>query len=271
METFQKSGTLPSDEKVAKFLENLAIQSLLALLTPNQRDLLRAATLFNLPVPVPVFQKLTAAATQKDIERLVALGLCEVYEDLYNPEEEALAINNIVRPYAGSLNDDEQKAVSSRVVSSLFDLWGVESGSAHRSYLSYLLDFEMTRLALLASDPQVLACTGANTLRGLEARFGYQTAAVAAKQIMSVLDASGTAAPVRLLRIASERCAQVGEAQEADRFLQRALAEIRRSPQDAAAIADHGATFLTHARALIRQGDLDEAIPVLEQARCLSH
>ena len=58
MEEFLRSGTLPAEDKVRAFLENLALQSLTALLTPAQRELLRAATLFELPVPVAVMRTL---------------------------------------------------------------------------------------------------------------------------------------------------------------------------------------------------------------------
>jgi len=270
MEAFQKSGTLPSEEKVRQFLENLAIKSLLALLVPAQIELLRTATLFNLPVPVPVFQELTdPAASEKDLARLVSLGLCEVYEDLYRPQESALAVNNIVRSYAGTLNDEEQKAASTRVASSLFEHWGGESGSADRSYL---LDSELTRLALLAPESHILVVTAADTLTDLHKRFEYRQAAALAKEIIIALDKCGIPAPVHLLRISGERCAQVGEVQEAGVFLERALGEIQRLQQNSVVVnsRDHASTLIAYARTLVEKGDPDRALSFYEHAQRLN-
>lgn len=56
IEEFLNRGTLPTEDKIRAFLENLALESLIGLLTPVQRELLRAATLFELPVPVTVIE-----------------------------------------------------------------------------------------------------------------------------------------------------------------------------------------------------------------------
>ncbi len=110
MEEFLRKGTLPAEDAVRKFLENLALGALTGLLTPAQRELLLATTLFELPVPVTVFQALAGAKggpawNDNDLARLLALGLLEVYEDLHQPQTAALALNALVRPLAGRLNE----------------------------------------------------------------------------------------------------------------------------------------------------------------------
>jgi hypothetical protein len=141
------------------------------LLTPGQKELLRAVTLFSLPVPLPVFELLAKAGgepAKESVARLIALGLCEIYEDLSRPEDRAVAVNAIVRPLAGTLSEAERKELAGAVTGELFRHWGGESGSRERSYLQ---DHELARLALLAPDPRIVAATGADALRGLARRF----------------------------------------------------------------------------------------------------
>ena len=54
MEAYLRQGGLPADAEVREFLENLALDTLLAEAGPSNLALLRAATLFDVPVPEPV-------------------------------------------------------------------------------------------------------------------------------------------------------------------------------------------------------------------------
>ena len=280
MEKYLEQGTMPAAEKVREFLENLALESLLGLLTAGERELLRASTLFELPVPEAVMatlsqyicssrreeahnsggesqRLLTSAATI----RLVGLGLWEVYEDLHAAQTRALAINALVRPQAGALNDAEQAGLAAGVVGELFERWGGETGGKRRGYLQ---DYELTRLGLFAKDARVLASTGADALRFLDDRFEYRTAAEWAKEIVAIV---GESASVALLRTAAERCQQVGEVTEANTFRERAMKFIGQGGETD--IENHAAMLLTQARALVQQGQPDEALRHLEQAKIL--
>ena len=273
MQEFHSSGKTPQEDKVRQFLENLAVGALMKLLTLKQRELLRAATVFDLPAPLPVMQRLAGYGAYADgeegIARLVALGLWEVYEDLHQPLEPALAINTLVHPLAGALSDPERQELAGAVTAELFARWGGETGGRQRSHRQ---NHQLTELALLAREPQVLAATGAVTLRYLDQRFEYRQAAVWGKQIVAVFDDAGCQAPVDLLRTAAERCHQVGEVREAGVFLGRALAEIARLRKAGVPVdpQDHSATLLAHGRALVRQGRPDEALQFLEQAMALA-
>ena len=77
------------------------------------------------------------------------------------------------------------------MVRDLFKCWGGEAGSRQRGYPQ---DHELTRLALLAGEPHVLAATAADALRLLEREFAYQEAAAWAVQAIAVLDAGGVSA-----------------------------------------------------------------------------
>ena len=307
MEQFLRSGELPAEEAVRRFLENLALQALIGLLSPPQRELLRASTLFELPVPVAIMSGVAEAVArglnvpssgapssplegagglppreperrpadwksaiqrtgsrryQEDLGRLLALGLWEVYEDLHDPQTPALAVNALARPLAGTLTEPEQAALAGAVTAALFEAWGGATGGKGRGYLQ---DHELTRLGLLARDATVLASTGADALRFLDTQFQYQQAAAWSKEILAIVDGASVPASVDLLRTAAERCQQVGEVAEAGVFRGRAL-ELLGSGSEVD-IEDQAATLLTHARALMQQGQPDEARRHLEQAK----
>ena len=73
MAAYLQGGTLPKTEEVRTFLQNLAIDALLELAGPASRDLLRAMTLFGLPVPEAVLAAFTGLGG--DTRRLRDLGL----------------------------------------------------------------------------------------------------------------------------------------------------------------------------------------------------
>lgn len=272
MEEFLRSGKLPAEDKVRAFLENLALQSLIGLLTPTESELLRASTLFELPVPVVVMETLAqslgssrrkeaqtppsgvrhpASASDQSLlasaatERLQALGLWEVYEDLHEPQTMALALNALVRPLAGTLNDTERAALAGVVAGALFEQWGGERGGKVRGGLQ---NHELARLGLLARDARVLAATGADALRYLDNQFQYQQAAAWAKAMLAIVDAGGVPASVDLLRTAAESCQQVGEVAEANAFRERAMKLLGQGGE--ADTVQNAATLLTHARVL---------------------
>ncbi|HWR82754.1 MAG TPA: tetratricopeptide repeat protein [Candidatus Deferrimicrobium sp.] len=268
MEEFQQTGKTPSEDKVREFLENLAIEALLRLLTPAHRELLRCLTLFELPALIPVLERLSHRSDQpvasESLARLAALGLIEVYEDLHRPQEPALAINALVRPLAGNLSVTEQQTLAGLVVTKLFEQWGGEAGAKQRGYLQ---DYELTRLALLAREPRALAATAADTLRFLEGQFAYRQAAKWARNIMTILDGANAPVSVDLLRTAAECLLEVGEVSEADTLLQRALTAIEQG--QLIDTQDHAAALITHARRLVVLGQPNEALKYFEQAKAL--
>jgi len=272
MEEFLRSGTLPADDKIRAFLENLALQTLIGLLSSTQRELLRASTLFQLPVPAVVLAKVaqasapavTPSASETHISRLLALGLWEVHEDLHDSQTPALALNELVRPLAGTLSGAEQAGLARAVTGTLFEHWGGETSGKQRSSVQ---DHELTRLGLLAQDARVLAATGPGALRYLAGKFEYQPAADWAKRILAIVDAAGFSASVRLLRIAAELCQQIGGVADASVFRERAMKLITQGGELDA--IQNAATLTAHARALEQQGQSDEALAHLEQAKKL--
>jgi hypothetical protein len=86
MESYLRQGDLPADTEVRAFLEKLALDALLDEAGTSSRALLRAATLFGMPVPESVIGVL-AGQVGGSPDRLRGLGLLDPYPDIYNPAE----------------------------------------------------------------------------------------------------------------------------------------------------------------------------------------
>ena len=265
---YLESGELPEAEAVRQFLEDLAVRSLLDLLSEGERELLRCSTLLEVPVPLKVLRQWADQAglphTEDELNRLVALSLWEVYPDRMHPLDLAVAVNALVRPQAGRLTEPEQAALAGGLVAGLFPYWG---GAEARERRPYALDHELARLALLAGDAPVLAATAADALRHLANQFDYREAAALAKQSVALLDKAGVPLGVDLSRTAAERLRQVGEVQLANEIRKRALDRL--GTGEAVGTIHHAATLLDHGRALAQQGQPDEALKFFEQAKGL--
>ena len=85
--------------------------------------MLRAATLFDLPVPEPVIGVL-ADAVGGSAARLRGLGLLDPYQDLYDPARPALAANPLAAGRIEPLSTGEQAALAGVSAGPLFTAWG---------------------------------------------------------------------------------------------------------------------------------------------------
>ncbi|MDP9122173.1 MAG: hypothetical protein M3O15_12560, partial [Acidobacteriota bacterium] len=110
LEGYLSEGNLPTDqEEIREFLENLALGEILGLLSPDQRALLRASTLFQFPAPLETLEYLGRLVCPDALAgaRLLALGLWEVREDPALPGRTAVAVNALAKPRAGTFEDAE--------------------------------------------------------------------------------------------------------------------------------------------------------------------
>lgn len=263
MEVYAQTGELPEEDQMRHFLEKLAIEALICLLSDPARELLRASTLFHLPVPVAVMQKIAEALDTNEhaIARLLALGLWESYTDLHDHQERALAVNALVRPKAGELGEEEVAAMAYVACETLFEAWGSEQGSETRRYIQ---DVELTRLGLLARSIRVLKTSTADALVWLEDTLDYPTAAEWARKTIDVMDEAGETPSINLLRLASERLDQVGLSIDASNSRERAFKALE-AGSDASSF-EKGALHLAHARFLRQQGLTQECINFYENA-----
>jgi len=111
MEAYLHQGELPSDGEVRAFLENLALDTLVHEAGRTNHDLLRATTLFDLPVPEPVIAVL-ADQVGGSPARLRGLGLLDPYPDLYKPARLALAANPLAAGRLAPLTRNEQATLA---------------------------------------------------------------------------------------------------------------------------------------------------------------
>jgi tetratricopeptide (TPR) repeat protein len=266
MDAYLEEGKEPGDEAVRAFLENLLLDRLLGLLSQSDRDVLRALSLFELPVPLSVVHRVAGliGGGNGAVDRLLDLGLCDRFDDLVAPHTAAVAVNALIRPKVGHLADAETAALAVPATDALFATWGGAVGSKQRPYPA---DAELTRLALLAGSAPVLAACTADALQWLYRQSEYKQAADWGQRALALLDAQGTTAPLMLLKWTGDACVIVGEANPARDGYGRALNRI-----EGGEVVDgdeHVALLVSQARLLADSGAPDEAISVFERAQAI--
>jgi tetratricopeptide (TPR) repeat protein len=267
MEAYIAGGEEPDEARLQKFLENLALESLLEQAGPSGKALLRAATLFHLPVPAPVIEEL-ASTVGGSVRALRSLGLLDRHEDRMEAHRPALAVNDLVDPHLATLEEPEQKAIADLTVERLYELWGGSEGSRR----PYPCNLELTRLGLLAGNALIVAACAADAVAGLDKKFQYQAAADLGNLAIPLLEAEGVALPLDLLRRTGEACVTVGEVDRASdcygRGLER-LETLRTEGEETDPLME-AALLVAHARLLERRGHPEEAMGHLERAADLT-
>ena len=195
MEDYLRQGDLPADAEAREFLQNLALDALLAEAGASGVALLRAATLFSLPVPEPVIAAL-ADQVGGSPGRLRGLGLLAPSPDLHDPRQVALAADPLAAGRTAPLTADERDALAAIATGPLFQAWG---GTAPQPPRGLDLDLQLTRLALLADDPDVTSACAP----GAVAALGDGPAADAlalGQEVVALLDRHDRPVSLSLLR-----------------------------------------------------------------------
>jgi tetratricopeptide (TPR) repeat protein len=264
MEAYLHQGALPSDAVVRAFLENLALDTLLREAGPTHQDLLRAATVFDLPVPEPVIAVL-ADQLGGSPDRLRGLGLLEPYPDLYDPAQLALAVNPLAAGRLAPLTPREQTALATVSVSALLSAWG---GSAPSPGRAPELDGQLTRLGLLGDNPTVVAACaagGVHQLRGGRA----EEASLLGRNAIALLARHHHTVPLLLLRQTADAALTSGDGDTGEALLQQAMEQLESGDQSGIDPLDHARVLRDQARRLITRGHPAQAEPLLRQAHHL--
>jgi tetratricopeptide (TPR) repeat protein len=259
MEAYLRKGSLPSDAEVREFLENLALDTLLEEAGSSNVALLRAATLFELPVPESVIGLLTDQVGGS-ADRLRGLGLFDPYQGLYNPGRLALAVNPLAAGRLEPLTAEEQTALAAVTVAPLFTAWG---GAAAQPRWARELDLQLTRLGLLGDDPTVVAACAAGAVDVL----GVGPAAVAfelGQDAIGLLDRHCRAVPPYLLRTAAHAALTSGNGDMADALLDRVIRAANN--QEDVDPLDHARAVGDRARRFLLLGEFEEADQLSRQA-----
>ncbi|WP_246575162.1 CHAT domain-containing protein [Streptomyces umbrinus] len=264
MEAYLHQGDLPADNSdIGEFLENLALDTLLDQAGPAHRDLLRACTLFSVPVPQPVIDVL-AAAVGGSASRLCGLGLLDAFPDQHRPDFPALAVNALAAGRLAPLTPDERAALATVAAEPLYAQWG---GATPQPDRGSDLDLQLTRLALAADNPTITArCAAAavSALRQGPASIAAELGLVA----IALLDRHDHEVSVTLLRAVADAAVTSGDGDLADTLLHRAVQQTRTSDRQTNP-AGHAAVLYDHANRLITRGEVDQAEDLLHQARQL--
>uniref|UniRef100_A0AAU3HWY3 CHAT domain-containing protein n=1 Tax=Streptomyces sp. NBC_01393 TaxID=2903851 RepID=A0AAU3HWY3_9ACTN len=264
MEAYLHQGDLPADNSdIAKFLENLALDTLLDQAGPAHRDLLRACTLFTVPVPQPVIDVL-ADAVGGSASRLCGLGLLDAFPDQHRPDFPALAVNALAAGRLAPLTPDEQAALATVAAEPLYAQWG---GATPRPARGSDLDLQLTQLALAADNPTITADCAAEAVSALR-QGPASTAAEFGHHAITLLDRHNHEVPLTLLRAVADAAVTSGDGDHADTLLHRAVQQTRTSNRQTNP-AGHAALLYDHANRLITRGEVDQAEDLLHQARQL--
>ncbi|MFF4537946.1 CHAT domain-containing protein [Streptomyces aureus] len=264
METYLQQGDLPADNAdIGAFLENLALDALLEQAGPAHCDLLRACTLFTVPVPQPVIDTL-AAAVGGSASRLCGLGLLDAFPDQHRPECPALAVNALAAGRLTPLTPDERTALAALAAEPLYAQWG---GATPRPARGRDLDLQLTRLALAADNPAITADCAAAAVAALR-QGPASTAAELGHHAITLLDRHNHEVPLTLLRAVADAAVTSGDGDHADTLLHRAVQQTRTSDRQTDP-AGHAAVLYDHANRLITRGEVDQAEKLLHQARQL--
>jgi tetratricopeptide (TPR) repeat protein len=261
MEAYLRQGDLPADTEVRAFLENLALDTLLQEAGPSGVALLRAATLFDLPVPGSVIDAL-AAQVGGSPDRLRGLGLLVPFPDPHDPARTALAADPLATGRTKPLTPGEQAVLAAISVRLLFTTWG---GAAQRPGRDRALDLQLARLALLVDDPAVTAACAAGAVIAL--RTGPAADAFAlGQEAVKLLDRHGHAVPLALLRQSADAALTSGDGPAGGALLGRAAEQAQARGGQSTSLVDQARVIGEQARHLIVRGELQQAEQLLTQA-----
>lgn len=262
MEEYLRRGDLPEDGEVREFLENLALDSLLDEAGTANSALVRAVTLFDLPVPETVVDLIAGLVGGSPV-RLSGLGLLERHGDLAEPGRTALAVNPLAAGRVTPLTRAEQTVLAEATVDALLAAWTPSASTGARSLAE---DLQLTRLALLADNSAITARCAVAAVAHL--RTGpAATAARLGGDAIALLDRHNHPVPLPLLRVVADAALISGDGTTGHALLERAAQQSSADDHDDP--VERARVLAEQAQRLTTTGDLSRAEDLLVQARDL--
>ncbi len=254
METYLAGGAAPRTESLRDLLEQIAVDTLLDLAGDAGRALLRALTLFTLPIPVTVAAALTEQIGGA-LQPLTDLALLEPGTDPLDPARPALGVSRLAAGRLPPLSATDTATIARLAIAPLLAAWGGPTGRRPGPAERLLCT-----LAIAAADSDTAAACGLGALQDLETE-NYQQAAATARALFALLDAAARPPTPRLLATAARVLAGDGDGAGADALL-------RRATDDGADPNPVEALHLAHERGkrLYQSGDLDGAEQTFREA-----
>ena len=259
MEAYIAGGEMPQEEKIQSFLQGLALDTIFGILSDGEKDLLRYAIRFDMPLPNAVFAMLYQKLCKSGggfPDRLVGLGLLELYDDFVDDSHKALKINAITAGRLHAVDDKVFRLFAQPTIAILLDAWHNKERKR-----SWQCDLQLNTLALIAEDTDTIARCATIAIWGLDERMLAREAFAMAVKSVDLLERDEKDVPPGLHRIAADICHRAGEVDRAQSYLETALSNPDENTFDQAL------SRLSLARTLNQQGKIDNALEHLEQAR----
>ena len=254
IDTWLADRTTPNQEELRQFVKNLALEALMT--AAEQLDsgtaLLRAATLFDIPVPHAVITALqhTLGIDAATSSQLVDLGLMDRYPD---PSGEHFMLNPLTRHRLTPLSNRERTLLATAALPPLWDAWQAQRNGPQ--------DLQLTRLALADPQPPILLACAEGALWHL-GEFDYRGAGQLAQTLLPHL--APTHPPLRLQTRLAEALQNGGHTRQAEQIFETAVAQ---HSETAGAQSDYASLLLSYSRLLKNKGAPDQALSLLNEAR----
>ena len=256
------TGALPGDARVYGFFDALRLSEPLALAGDGGLALLRAATVFGLPVPRVALAALPGAS-EAMLTRLCDLGLLVPGEDAVTGQLDALVPSRLASAGLAPLSREEEQRYAYAALPALFRVWGEPEGIERPADP----DIALSRLALVAGDgaaAEAALSSGPRAVRGLTARGEPGVAGERGLALIGLLDGLGQTPGLRLLTSTAQALRKAGEGAAAGAIFERALGLIGRGDD----VPDHAVEsrlLLAQGHYLLKSGALDAAWDVFER------
>jgi tetratricopeptide (TPR) repeat protein len=277
-----QSARETGQEGLDRWLEGV-VGVLLQRLTEPEHALLRASTVFVVPIPLEALGPLLAALGVDDrVEaRLQSLGLWVRVPDLVQPDRFAVGPSALVAGQVRPLGSAEASAYAGKVLSGLQEAWRTGDGLAG-------VAVAMTRLALVAGDASVVERHSHGAVHALLRWHEIPAARGLGRAAVQCLQTAGRPVPVELTVLLSEALegtsteealqllprdsmepavvfrrgkllARLGQIEEAERQLLAAEEHLPERSRDRALLKG------TRADLLQARGQFDEALQIREE------
>ncbi|GIE40872.1 SAV_2336 N-terminal domain-related protein [Actinoplanes lobatus] len=261
--SFPRPGQTPAEAESPAFLQNLSLEALIEQAGAAHRALLRDLTVFELPVPEPV-AALLAERVGGSATRLWGLGLLDVSPDAYDPQQPALAVNALAAGRIDPLNAAEIADLARLVAEPLYASWG----GAEKISRDPGLDLQLTRLALHADTPRIVADCATGAMEALWSGPAVDAFRLG-QEAIALLDRHQVPLSLLLLRRVAGAAQTSGDGDAAGQLYGRASRQAQTDDPDQIDPLDRAHVSAEHATYLIGRGDLPQAERLLRQAHDL--
>ena len=261
MEAYLNRGDLPGDAEVRAFLEDLALDNLLDEAGPANIELLRALTLFDLPVPTSVVEVL-AEASGGDLARLRCLGLVDPHPDPHIRLHEAWATNPLSAGRLKPLTAAERTRLAGRSSRPLLEAWGADLNNVPQGEVA----LELASIGLVGDNPELVASTAEYAVVALRENHTAQSAAERGRVSIAMLDKHGHPVPTLLLIASTQAARASGDTAMYEQLMSRIS---KTSDGDPLAPDEQAHRNIEMAKRAIANRDFDEASRLAGEAQRL--